>query len=93
MPVRLHLRQIIRNDVVDRTAPATGRLPETRSVGVAFVDLVRPTQPSERLAVEDLLPVTQRLEPLASASAAPPVRLINSSATPPCSSRRTSWRS
>ena len=75
-PVRLHIRELVRREVVGRTARATGEVPGTREITVAFVDLVGFASLSERLPLEELSRVTDRLEELAGAVATPPVRLI-----------------
>ena len=75
-PVRLHLRDRVRHDVVRFTELTSGEPPGTREVGVCFADLVEFTRLSERLSAEELGQVTGRLETLAIEAAQPPVRLI-----------------
>jgi adenylate cyclase len=75
-PVRLHLRERVRHDVIGFTELASGGLPGTRQVGVCFADLVAFTSLSEQVAFEELGEVTARLEALAGDAAMPPVRLI-----------------
>ena len=75
-PVRLHLRDRVRHDVVRFTELTSGEPPGTREVGVCFADLVEFTRLSEQISAEDLGDVTGRLEALAAEAAEPPVRLI-----------------
>lgn len=75
-PVRMHLRDRVRREVVTRTARTSGELPGTREVGVCFTDLVDFTGLTERLPVQDVAAVTGRFETLAAEVAAPPVRLV-----------------
>lgn len=74
---RVHLRELIRNDVVTRAELASGvgaRLGEP--VAVCFADLVGFTKLGERIPPEDLSGVAGRLSDLAAEVAEPPVRLI-----------------
>jgi adenylate cyclase len=75
-PVRLHLRDRVRHDVVRFTELTSGEPPGTREVGVCFADLVEFTRLSEQVSVEELGGITGRLEALAAEAAEPPVRLI-----------------
>ena len=75
-PVRLHLRERVRHDVINFTEVVSGGLPDMRQIGVCFADLVEFTRLSERLEAEGLGQVTARLEHLAGEVAEPPVRLI-----------------
>jgi adenylate cyclase len=75
-PVRLHLRDRVRHDVVRFTELTSGEPPGTREIGVCFADLVEFTQLSEQISAEELGGITGRLEALASEAAEPPVRLI-----------------
>jgi adenylate cyclase len=75
-PVRLHLRDRVRHDVVRFTELTSGEPPGTREFGVCFADLVEFTRLSEQISVEELGGNTGRLETLAAEAAEPPVRLI-----------------
>jgi adenylate cyclase len=75
-PVRLHLRDRVRHDVINFTEVAAGGLPDLRHVGICFADLVEFTRLSERLEADELGDVTARLERLAGEVAEPPIRLI-----------------
>jgi adenylate cyclase len=75
-PVRLHLREQVRHDVIGFTELTSGGLPGTREVGVCFADLVEFTRLSEQVSVEELGHITARLEALAGEVAEPPIRLI-----------------
>lgn len=75
-PLRLHIREVIRREVVGRAERASGRLPGSREVTVCFADLVGFTSLSEALDVAALGDVTGRLETMATDVAAPPVRLV-----------------
>ena len=72
----LHLRESIRNAVVDAAAMADGALPGTSEIAVCFADLVDFTKLGERLPVEELGSVAGRLGDLATDTVRPPVRLI-----------------
>ena len=71
-----HLRDSIRNDVIDRTALATGRLNTGSEVTVAFADLVGFTRLGEELPPERLGGVVDRLGELAAEVAQRPVQLV-----------------
>ena len=75
-PTRLHMRQVVRREVIGRTERMEGVLPGSREVGVSFADLVSFTSLSESRSVEAIGEVTERLELRASEAAEPPVRLI-----------------
>jgi len=75
-PARLHMRQIVRREVIGRAERMEGVLPGSREVGVCFADLVSFTSLSESTSVDELGEVTERLELHASEIAEPPVRLI-----------------
>ena len=75
-PTRLHMRQVVRREVIGRTERMEGVLPGSREVGVSFADLVSFTSLSESRSVEAVGEVTERLELRASEVAEPPVRLI-----------------
>lgn len=71
-----HLREQIRQDVVAAADLASGRIPGTSTVAVAFADLVDFTRLGEELPTEDVGALALRLEELAEAAAAAPVRLV-----------------
>jgi adenylate cyclase len=71
-----HLREAIRNDVIDRTALTTGRLSGGTEVSVAFADIVDFTRLGEELPPEQLGGVVDRLGELATEVAQRPVQLV-----------------
>jgi adenylate cyclase len=73
---RVHLRELIRNDVVSRAELESGRMAGTEDVAVCFADLVGFTKLGEEIPPADLSTVAQRLGELASDVAEPPVRLV-----------------
>jgi adenylate cyclase len=75
-PVRLHLRERVRHDVINFTEVTSGGLPDMQHVGICFADLVEFTRLSERLGANELGQITARLESLAGDVAEPPIRLI-----------------
>jgi len=74
--LKVHLREVIRSDVVDRALLASGSLAGSRDATVAFADLVGFTQLGEEISAEELGGVAGRLGALASEVARPPVRLV-----------------
>ena len=72
----LHLREQIRNEVIDRTQLASGGLPDEQEISVCFADLVGFTSLGEQLAPEELGRVTGRLTEMAGEVARAPVRLV-----------------
>jgi adenylate cyclase len=72
----LHLREQVRRDVVGRAAIASGELPGSEEVSVAFADLVDFTKLGERLPPEELGSVAGKLASMATEIAEPPVRLV-----------------
>jgi len=75
-PARLHMREIVRREVIGQAERLEGVLPGSREVGVCFADLVSFTSLTERTGDEGIGDVTSRLELHASEIAEPPVRLI-----------------
>ena len=75
-PTRLHMRDLVRREVIGRAERLEGVLPGSREVAISFADLVSFTSLTERSSVEDVGEVTRRLERRASEVAEPPVRLI-----------------
>jgi adenylate cyclase len=73
---RTQLREIVKNDVVDRAQMITGELPGSETVNVAFADLVDFTKLGENLPPDQVGRVAGRLERIASDIAEPPVRLV-----------------
>jgi adenylate cyclase len=74
-PARLHLREIVRREVIGRAEVTSGRLPDTREITVGFADLVGWTRLAET-APEAVGSVAGRLATAAADVAQPPVRLI-----------------
>jgi len=72
----VHLRELIRSDVVDQAQLASGRLPGAREVTVCFADLVGFTALGEEVPADALGEVAGRLGELAAEVARPPVRLV-----------------
>jgi adenylate cyclase len=72
----LHLREIVRSEVVSRAERASGELPGSETVNVAFADLVGFTKLGEGLPPEEIGQVAGRLGRLAAEVAEPPVRLV-----------------
>jgi adenylate cyclase len=73
---KYHLREAIRNDVVDRATRASGRLGAGTDITVAFADLVGFTRLGENLDPEEIGSVVDRLGELAAEVAQRPVQLI-----------------
>jgi adenylate cyclase len=74
--LNLHLRELVRSDVIGRAEITAGRLPGAQEVTACFADLVGFTKLGEQLPPEELGALTGRLGELASAVADPPVRLV-----------------
>lgn len=74
--LNLHLREIVRNDVIGRAEIRAGRLPGSQDVTACFADMVGFTKLGEELPPEELGKLTGRLSELASEVAEPPVRLV-----------------
>jgi adenylate cyclase len=72
----LHMREGIRSDVVGATERATGRLPGSQDVAVAFADLVDFTKLGEELQPEDIGGVAGELADMAADVAQSPVKLV-----------------
>ncbi|MFL5955901.1 MAG: adenylate cyclase regulatory domain-containing protein [Solirubrobacterales bacterium] len=73
---KYHLREAIRNDVVDRATRTSGRLGAGSGITAAFADLVGFTRLGEELAPEEIGGVVDRLGELAAEVAQRPVQLI-----------------
>jgi adenylate cyclase len=72
----LHLREVLRHDVITREQLTTGRLDAGQETGVAFADLVGFTALGESVPVEELGGVAGRLTRLAGDLVEPPVRIV-----------------
>jgi adenylate cyclase len=70
------LREIVRNDVVDRAQMVSGKLPGAETVNVTFADLVGFTKLGENLPPDEVGRVAGRLGRIAAEIAEPPVRLV-----------------
>jgi adenylate cyclase len=73
---RVHLRELIRNDVVSRVELETGRMAGAQDVTVCFADLVGFTRLGEEIPPEDLSRVAGRLSELASDVVDKPVYFV-----------------
>ena len=73
---RLHLREAIRQAVVNEAELAEGRISGTDEVTIAFADLVGYTRLGESLDIEQVGDLSGKLLELASDAARPPVRLV-----------------
>jgi len=73
---RLQLRELVRNEVVNRAQLASGELPGGELVNVAFADLVGFTKLGEDLPPDEVGRVAGRLGRIAADVAEPPVRLV-----------------
>jgi adenylate cyclase len=75
-PVRRHILEIVRREVISRAELMAGELPGARDVTVAFADLVGFTDFSAHTTAEEVGDLAGRLEDMAGAVVEPPVRLI-----------------
>jgi adenylate cyclase len=75
-PVRRHILEIVRREMIGRAELMAGELPGAREVTIAFADLVGFTDLSARSSAEQVGDLAGRLEQLAGEVAEPPVRLI-----------------
>ena len=73
---KVHLRELVRNEVVDRAQIASGTLVDAETINVAFADLVGFTKLGENVAPDELGHVAGRLSRIAADVAEPPVRLV-----------------
>jgi adenylate cyclase len=73
---KLHMVEGIRADVVTATERATGRVPGSKEVSVAFADLVGFTKLGENLDPEDIGGVAGELAEMAQEVAQGPVKLV-----------------
>jgi adenylate cyclase len=74
--VGLHMRQLVRSEVLERTSLLPGVLPDTVETTVCFADLVGYTQLGETVSVEEVGRIANRFAALAADVALAPVRLI-----------------
>ena len=72
----LHMREGIRSDVVGATERATGKIPGSKEISVAFADLVDFTKLGENLPPEDIGGVAGELADMAADVAEAPVKLV-----------------
>jgi adenylate cyclase len=72
----LQLREQVRRDVIGAAERASGRLPETVPMAVAFADLVGFTKLGERVPGEELARMAAHLSKLGHELATPPVRVV-----------------
>jgi adenylate cyclase len=73
---KTQLREIVRNEVVNRAQILSGELPGAELVNVSFADLVGFTKLGEDLPPDEVGRVAGRLSRLAGDIAEPPVRLV-----------------
>jgi adenylate cyclase len=73
---RIHLREAIRQAVVNEAELAEGRISGSDEVTIAFADLVGFTRLGESLDIEQIGDLSGRLFELATDAARPPVRLV-----------------
>jgi adenylate cyclase len=74
--VGLHMRHLVKGEVIERTAGLPGVLPDTREVTVSFADLVGYARLGESFAVEDVGHLANGFADVASDVAVAPVRLV-----------------
>jgi adenylate cyclase len=72
----LHLREVLRQEVVTAEQLASGNLDEARDCAVAFADLVGFTELGETIPSEELGSVAGRLSRLAEEVVEPPARIV-----------------
>jgi adenylate cyclase len=74
--MRLHLRNVVRNEAVNAAERNAGALPGARDVGVCFADLVGFTRAGEQLPLDELSDLAGRFEVAADRSVQPPTRIV-----------------
>jgi adenylate cyclase len=74
--INLHLRHVVRGEVINAAEREAGALPGARDVAVGFADLVGFTRIGEEVAPDELGRVADRLETLTAERIARPVRLV-----------------
>jgi adenylate cyclase len=72
----LHMRQLLRNDVISIAERTSGKVSDTTETAIAFADLVGFTELGETVDVEELGGLAGRLSKLASEVVEPPVRVV-----------------
>jgi adenylate cyclase len=72
----LHMRQLLRNDVIGIAERASGKVSDTTEAAIAFADLVGFTELGETVDVEELGGLASRLSKLASEVVEQPVRVV-----------------
>ena len=72
----LHMRQLLRNDVIGIAERTSGKVSDTTETAVAFADLVGFTELGETVDVEELGGLAGRLSKLASDVVEQPVRVV-----------------
>jgi adenylate cyclase len=75
-PVRLHMREIVRSEVVGRAERTAGTLPGSRDIAVCFADLVGFTRYGETRSITEVGDLASQLEAAAARVAIPPVHLV-----------------
>lgn len=75
-PIRMHLRDTVRNQAVERTERRVEGLTGTRRMAIGFADLVGFSSLSQQAELGESSRVASRLEELSAAVAQPPVRLV-----------------
>ncbi|MDP9135589.1 MAG: adenylate/guanylate cyclase domain-containing protein [Actinomycetota bacterium] len=73
---RLHMRQLLRNDVIGIAERTSGKVSDTTETAVAFADLVGFTELGETVDVEELGGLAGRLSKIAGEAVEPPVRVV-----------------
>lgn len=74
--LRLHLRDMVRAELLQVAEQQSGALSGARPVAVCFADLVGFTRVGEEVAPDELGAIADHLETMAGAIVAPPVRLV-----------------
>ncbi len=72
----LHMRQLLRNDVISIAERTSGKVSDTTETAIAFADLVGFTELGETVDVEELGGLAGRLSKLASEVVEQPVRVV-----------------
>ena len=75
-PIRMHLRDTLRNQAVERTERGVEGLKGTRQMAIGFADLVGFSSLSQEVELSESSRVASRLEEFSAAVAQPPVRLV-----------------
>lgn len=75
-PIRMHLRDTLRHQAIERTPRGVQGLKGTRQMAVGFADLVGFSALSQGVALTESSRLAATLEELAGAVARPPVRLV-----------------